>query len=51
VTVEPLLWAAFVPTVYPNNDTSKRMCSDVYCELNDLENLKKICNEQLAEFN
>jgi len=45
VTVEPLLWTSFVPTVYPGGDTSKRLMMDVYCELNDLDNLKKICNE------
>jgi dynein heavy chain len=51
VEVEPLLWSHFVPTVYPNNDTSKRILNDVYCELSDLENLKKVCNEQLKDFN
>lgn len=39
VNVEPLLWASFVPTIYPNGDTSKRMMQDIYCELNDLEYL------------
>ncbi len=24
VTVEPLLWSHFVPTIYPDGDTSKR---------------------------
>jgi dynein heavy chain len=51
VETEPLLWTSFVPTVYPNGDTSKRLLTDVLCELNDLENLKKVCNEQLTEFN
>lgn len=51
VDIEPLLWTSFVPTVYPNGDTSKRQLTDVYCELSDLDNLKKVCNEQLAEFN
>ena len=26
VEVEPLLFSHFVPTVYPNGDTSKRIC-------------------------
>ena len=60
VEVEPLLWASFVPSIYPNGDRSKRPLADVYCELvrsifllikNDLENLKRVCNESLAEFN
>lgn len=45
VTVEPLLWTSFVPTVHPNGDTNKRLMNDIYCELNDLDNLKKVCNE------
>lgn len=45
VEVEPLLWSHFVPTVHPNNDTSKRLLNDVYCELSDQDYLKKICNE------
>jgi len=51
VEIEPLLWTTFVPTVYPNGDTAKRLMNDVLCELTDLENLQKVCNEQLAEFN
>ncbi len=35
VTVEPLLWASFVPTLYPDGDTSKRRLNDIYCELSD----------------
>ena len=33
VEVEPLLWASFVPTIYPNDDTSKRPLVDIYCEI------------------
>ena len=33
VEVEPLLWASFVPSIYPNDDKSKRPLSDIYCEL------------------
>ena len=51
VTIEPLLWASFVPTIYPDGDTSKRPYSDIYCELIDREALKKTCQEQLKEYN
>ncbi|KAL4494234.1 hypothetical protein ABPG73_018753, partial [Tetrahymena malaccensis] len=51
VTVEPLLWASFVPTLYPDGDTSKRRLSDIYCELSDREELKRVCYDQLAQFN
>ena len=43
VTIEPLLWASFVPTIYPDGDRSKRPYSDIYCELTDREALKKTC--------
>lgn len=43
VSIEPLLWASFVPTIYPDGDTSKRPYSDIYCELVDREALKKTC--------
>ena len=49
--VEPLLWASFVPTIYPDGDASKRPYSDVYCELTDREALKKKCLDQLEEYN
>lgn len=45
VTVEPLLWASFVPTLYPDGDTTKKKLNDVYCELSDRENLKAVCYE------
>ena len=51
ITIEPLLWASFVPTIYPDNDTTKRPLSDIYCELTDREALKKTCYDQLAEYN
>lgn len=31
VTVEPLLWASFIPTIYPDGDTSKKPLNDIYC--------------------
>ena len=48
VNVEPLLWASFVPTLYPEGDTTKKKLNDIYCELSDRENLKAVCSEQLA---
>lgn len=45
VTIQPLLWASFVPTLYPDGDTSKRPLNDIYCELTDREALKKKCYE------
>ena len=51
VQVEPLLFASFVPTIYPDNDTSKRPLSDIYCELTDREMVKKKTNEFLDEYN
>lgn len=35
VEVEPLLFASFVPLVYPDGDTSKKPYQDLYCELTD----------------
>ncbi|KAM3134228.1 hypothetical protein pb186bvf_013648 [Paramecium bursaria] len=51
VKLEPLLWASFVPTIYPDDDRSKRPYSDIYCELTDRDALRKVCGEQLAEYN
>jgi dynein heavy chain len=31
VTVEPLLWASFIPTIYPDGDKTKKAYNDVYC--------------------
>ena len=33
VQVEPLLWASFVPTIYPDGDTTRKPLNDIYCEL------------------
>jgi len=51
VTIQPLLWASFVPTLYPDGDTTKRPMTDIYCELTDREALRKKCYEQLEEYN
>lgn len=44
VEVEPLLFASFVPTVYPDNDTTKKPFTDLYCELTDRKKVKE-CTE------
>lgn len=41
VKLEPLLFASFVPTRYPDNDTSKIAYPNVYCELVNRDNLIK----------
>lgn len=51
VNVEPLLWADFVPTIYPDNDMNKRPYSNLYCELTNHDALKKTCEEKLDEYN
>lgn len=51
VKIEPLLWASFIPSIYPDNDKTKRPLSDVYCELNDLDNVKKVTYDKLEEYN
>ena len=43
VTVEPLLWASFIPTIYPDGDKTKKPLNDVYCELTDRDAVKKKC--------
>ena len=40
VTVEPLMFASFVPLVYPDEDTSKKPYQDLYCELTDRTKVK-----------
>ena len=47
----PLLFASFVPTLYPDGDTTRKQYNDIYCELPDMENLKKNAYSQLEEFN
>jgi len=43
VQVEPLLWASFVPTIYPDGDTTKKPLNDIYCELTNRDAVKKKC--------
>jgi dynein heavy chain len=51
VQVEPLLWASFVPTLYPDGDTTRKPLNDIYCELTNREAVKKKCEAYLEEFN
>jgi dynein heavy chain len=51
VKVEPLLFGSYVPLCFPGGDTSKKPYADVYCELYDREKLKKVTEEQLADYN
>jgi dynein heavy chain len=51
VQVEPLLWASFVPTIYPDGDRSKRPLSNIYCELTDRDSMKKAADSSLEEYN
>lgn len=51
VLVEPLLFASFVPTVYPDNDTTKKAIPDIYCEMTDRGLMRKVCEDSLVDFN
>ena len=51
VEVEPLLFASFVPLVYPDGDTSKRPYTDLYCELTDRDKVKDQAETSLQEYN
>lgn len=51
VIVTPLLFSSFVPTIYPEDDQTKKPLKNLYCELTDREKLLKECHEQLAQFN
>ena len=51
VAVKPLLFASFVPTIYPDGDNTKKAYQDIYCELTDREKMTKIAEDQLVDFN
>jgi len=51
VQVEPLLWASFVPTIFPDGDTTKKPLNDIYCELTNRDSVKNKCQSALEEFN
>ena len=43
VEVKPLLFASYVPTIFPEGDETKKPYNDIYCELTDREKMKKVC--------
>jgi dynein heavy chain len=51
VEVEPLLFASFVPLVFPDGDTTKKPMSDLYCELYDRQNVKDTTESALGDYN
>ena len=51
VTIQPLLFGSFVPTVHPEGDESKKPYTELYCELTKRDALKKICEGSLEDFN
>ena len=51
VTVKPLLFGSFVPTIYPDGDETKKPFRDLYCELTNRQMLKKIAEGGLEDFN
>ena len=51
VKVQPLLFASFVPLIYPGGDETKKPFQDVYCELTNRQKVTKVCNEQLEDYN
>ena len=51
VLVQPLLFASFCPTIYPDNDKSKRAIQDLYCELTNRDKVREVSNESLESFN
>lgn len=48
---EPLLWADFIPTIYPNGDKKKPPMTDIYCELTERENLQSYSEQLLEQYN
>lgn len=51
VDIEPLLFGSFVPTVFPDGDTSKKPMIDLYCELTDRDKVKVLCENELGNYN
>ena len=51
VEVEPLLFASFVPLVYPDGDTTKKPMNDLYCELTDRAKVKDKAEQSLLDYN
>lgn len=51
VKFEPLLWGSFIPTVYPDGDSTKKPINNIYCELVNRKNLQKYAQEFLETYN
>lgn len=51
VEVEPLLFASFVPMVYPDGDNTKKPYIDLYCELTDRKKVKDQTETSLGDYN
>lgn len=46
-----ILFTNFVPYIYPDNDNTKQPYQNLYCEIPDLEIIKRKLNEKLDEYN
>lgn len=46
-----MLFASFVPLVYPDNDETKRPLRDLYCELTNKEKVQKEVVDGLSSYN
>lgn len=51
VEVEPLLFASFVPLVFPDGDNTKKPFNDLYCELYDRSKVKEKAESSLVDYN
>ena len=51
VEFEPLLWGSFIPTLYPDGDTTRKPMSNIYCELTNRKNLNKYAHDFLEAHN
>ena len=51
VEVEPLLFASFIPLIYPDGDNTKKPFTDLYCELYDRKKVKDTCEASLVDYN
>jgi dynein heavy chain len=47
----PLLFASFVPLIFPDGDTTKKPLEDMYCELTQPELVKQVTTTCLNEYN
>lgn len=51
VQIQPLLWSDFVPTICKSKDEPTKKIPNVYCELVNRDDLKKVSYEKLNEYN